>query len=247
MNANAPTGTSVSASAGPGSPSHARFDLDEPFAVQPDAHLAIASQPAERKVVQQLVGDDDVRSTFELGRDADAVDRRQRRTGARADVDRLVVHVEVVELAEDLGGERSVAGSHLGDAKRNRSAKRVVQFPYGASDQRTEHGMDVRARHEVLGRSHRRALVVAARSVEGQLHVLGERDRSVVADRPTDRLRDLFAHGEEYAARWRVSRLTGLDGVGGVVRQEAVGSDLQVCGQPPDASSACEALRPSAS
>ena len=38
-----------------------RLDLDEPFAVEPDADLAIASQPAEREVVQQLVGDDDVR------------------------------------------------------------------------------------------------------------------------------------------------------------------------------------------
>ena len=38
-----------------------RLDLDEPFALQSDADLAIAAQPAEREVVQQLVGDDDVR------------------------------------------------------------------------------------------------------------------------------------------------------------------------------------------
>ncbi len=52
-----------------------RLDLDEPFAFQPDADLAIASHPAEREVVQQLVGDDDVRSAFEVGRCADALDR----------------------------------------------------------------------------------------------------------------------------------------------------------------------------
>ena len=38
-----------------------RFDLDEPVAVHADADFAIAAHPAERQVVQQLVGDDDMR------------------------------------------------------------------------------------------------------------------------------------------------------------------------------------------
>ena len=63
MNANAPIGNEQSRrSAGTGLAVPRRLDLDEPFAVQPDADLAIAAHPAERQVVQQLVGEDDVRS-----------------------------------------------------------------------------------------------------------------------------------------------------------------------------------------
>ena len=206
-----------------------RFDLDEPVAVHADAHFAIAVHTPERQVVQQLVGDDDMRRSAQGRAGAHAVDRGQRRTRAGAHVDGLVVYVASCERAEHLRRERAVARADLGDPDRLRFAEGGEQLGHNGAQHRSEHRVDVRAGDEVAGCPDRRIFVEATRTVERAFHELGERDGAVVADRAADRLRHLLAHGEEYAAvhawenpgvvdelRLAASVVAGRDGAGGL-------------------------------
>ena len=77
MKANAPTGDDGRVVGRMRVVAPRRFDLDEPVAVHADAHLAIAAHTPERQVVQQLVGDDDMRRSAQGRAGAHAVDRGQ--------------------------------------------------------------------------------------------------------------------------------------------------------------------------
>ena len=192
--------------------------FDESITVEPDPHFfrpgGRAAEAPEREVVQKLVGEDQLRGAFEVLRDVDPVDRSERPASARARLDGVVDGVQGTEVIRELSRERAVARAELRDEEGARIAQQAVQVGDRAPEQLREHGMDVRARDEMTVRTDRRILEEPAGAVERELHVLGERDRTVIPDRA----RDGVAHIHELQ---RTGSWVASDPVSEEIRQAA--------------------------
>ncbi len=164
--------------------------LDEALTFEPDQHLlrprSRATQPAERQVVHELVRQDQLRGRVQAPGDLHVLDRLERVSGPGARLDSRVRGVQIAEMLDELSGERSVAGPHLGHSERPRRPEPAVQIDDRAGEQLGEHGMDVGAGHEVTVGSDGWFLEEASGTEQRELHVLGERDRAVVPDRARD-------------------------------------------------------------
>jgi 8-oxo-dGTP pyrophosphatase MutT (NUDIX family) len=164
--------------------------FDESIAVEADHHLLRprggAAETAERKVVHELVRQDQLRGALHALGDLDPFGRVERPPGSRARLDGRVLHIETSKVLDELSSERPVARPHLCQQQGSWLPQAVVEIHDGASEQLREDRMDVRAGHEMGVGADRWTSEEASRTVERQLHVLGERDRSVVPDRARD-------------------------------------------------------------
>ena len=189
--------------------------FDEPISVEADPHLfrsgGRAAESPERQIVQELIGHDQLRGPFEVLRDVDPFDRAERPASARTRLDGVVLGVQGAKVLRELSRERAIARAELRDEEGTRLAQPLVQVDDRASEQLGEHGMDVRARDEMTVRTDRRIFEEPACTEERELHVFGERDRTVIPDRA----RDGVAHSHE------------LQGTGSWVPSDSVSEDMR--------------------
>jgi 8-oxo-dGTP pyrophosphatase MutT (NUDIX family) len=192
--------------------------LHEPIPVEPDQDLLRpgrrAAEPPEREIVQELVGEDQLRGCFQMLRDVDPFDRGERPASARTRLDGVVDDVQRLKVIHELSCERAVARAELRHGEGARLAQPAVQVGDRAPEQLGEHGMDVGARDEVSVRTDRRIFEEPSGPEERELHVLGERDRAVIPDRA----RDGVAHIHE---RQRTGSWVASDPVSEEIRQAA--------------------------
>ena len=179
--------------------------FDEPVAVDVDADLALAANQPERQVVEQLVGEDEIR----LQR-SDVHDETEHvlegPPGAGADLLGRVRARPADPRGEHLAREGAVAGPDLHDPHRFVAPWQAVGDPgEGACDEHPERGVHVRARDEVAAHADRRFLVEAAGAVQRDRHVRREVDRSVGGDPRSDRVEHLRDHGRSMAAPARMA------------------------------------------
>jgi 8-oxo-dGTP pyrophosphatase MutT (NUDIX family) len=171
--------------------------FDESIPVEPDPHLlrpgGRAAEAPEREIVQELVGQDQVRRIFEPLIDMDPFDLGECAASARARLDGVVHGIQGPEVTRQLSRERAVARAELRDTEGTRVAQPIVEVGDRAPEQLGEHGMDVRARDEMSVRTDRRIFEEPAGTEEREVHVFGERDRTVIPDRA----RDSVAHIHE--------------------------------------------------
>ena len=181
--------------------------FDESVPIEPDHDLLRprggASETAEREVVHQLVREDQLRRRLQALRDLDPLDRVERPASAGTGLDRRVGHVQVPEVVDELSCQRAVARSHLRHAEGTGFAEAAVQIHDGAPEQLGEHGVDVRARHEMTIGTDRWLFEEASRTVEREFHVFGEGDGAVVPDRARDGV--AHVHGLQGTGSWVAS------------------------------------------
>ncbi len=175
-----------------------RLDHGEAIAIEADPDLPVLAHDAEREVVEELVRDHHVGLGGQLAPDGDPGDLCELSPGRRPDLDGRVGRGDVREGVEQLTRQGAVPGPDLGEPERVGSAECLPEFADGAPEQLPEHWMDVGARDEITVGPDRRSCVEPARSVQGVLHELGDRDRAVVEDRVPDRLGRSFGHTPEY-------------------------------------------------
>ena len=164
--------------------------FDQSIPVEADQELlrprSRATETAEGEVVHELVGQDQLRGSLELlatpgsPRSSRAPGEPGTRLYGR------VVHIQIREVVDELSRERAVARPHLGHAEWPRFAQPAVQVAIARPEELGEHGMDVRARDEMTVGADGRIFEEASGTVERELHVFGERDRTVVPDRARD-------------------------------------------------------------
>lgn len=164
--------------------------LDEPIPLEPDQDLfgpgRRAAEPSEGEIVQELVGEDQLRGPFQALRDLDPLDRGKRPASAGTRLDGVIDRVEGPEVIHELSCERAVAGPELRDGEGAWVAQPSVQVDDRSPEQLGEDGVDVRARDEVTVEADRRIFEEPSGPEERELHVLGERDRAVIPDRARD-------------------------------------------------------------
>jgi len=154
-----------------------------------------AADKVEREVVKQLVrqqaaggGGWDILQSLRRGQ----ASGRQRPPSRRPSFDRHELHRGAslrVECTEHLGGEGAIARPRLDEPKGSGPSQERPQLFDLTGHQRAEHRREVRAGDEIAGRSHRQPRVVAAWTVQGELHEPRERDGTVGPDGVCDGLR----------------------------------------------------------
>ena len=183
--------------------------FDESIVVERDHHLLRpgrgATQAAEGKVVHELVREDQLRGALQSLGDPDPFVRVECPTSPRARFDGRVRHVQVPKVLDELTGERSVTRTDLGQPQWSRISEPGVQIHDRATQQLREHRVHVRAGHEMTVGADGRMLEEPSGTLERELHVFGERDRSVVPDRAGDGVARI--HGLQGTASWVASVL----------------------------------------
>ena len=189
--------------------------FDEPIPIEPDHDLlrpgGRSAETAEREVVHQFVGQDQLRGPFHSLRDLDPFDRIERPPGPRARLDGCVGHVEIPKVLDQLSRERAVSRPDFCHAEGPGLAESAVQVDDRAPQQLGEHGVDVRARDEMTVGTDRWVFEEASGTEERELHVFGERDRAVVPDR----------------ARDGVAHIHGLQGTGSRIASDPVSEEIR--------------------
>ena len=180
-------------------------DRGDPPALHTDADLGRSARhaphEAKREVVEELVGQDAPGEVLvhdlEARDNADAADGElgQAGSGPWAPLHRQVARRNVAEGIEDLSRQGPVAGTDLQHPERGRPPQQVPHRPQGQAHELPEDRMDVRAGHEVAALADGGVLVEAAGAVQGDLHELGEGDRTVVLDGRENRIAHLVGHG----------------------------------------------------
>ena len=177
--------------------------FDESIIVERDHHFLRprrgATQAAERKVVHEFVREDQLRGAFQSLGSPDPLGRVEPPTSPRARFDGRVRHIQFPKVLDELTGERSITRADLGQPQGSRLSDPGVQVHDRASEELREHRVHVRAGHEVTVGADGRMLEEPSGTVERELHVLGERDRSVVPDRAGDGVARI--HGSRVRAR----------------------------------------------
>jgi 8-oxo-dGTP pyrophosphatase MutT (NUDIX family) len=192
--------------------------FDESITLEPDQDLLRpgrrAAETAEGEVVHQLVRQDHLRGPLESLGDLDPLDPAERPACSRTRLDRRIGDVQIPKVVDELSCERPVARSDLGHAEWPRLAESAVQVNDRSPEQLGEHGVDVRARHEMPVGADGWMFEEASGTEERDLHVFRERDRAVVPDRARDRV--AHVHGLQGTGSWVAS-----DQVSEEVRQAA--------------------------